>query len=267
MTLAQQYGTPEKLKARLALHERYGPSVEPFHAWLFRQVQAPKVADVLEVGCGSGHMWTVVAGQVPAGWTMTLSDQSEGMLAEAGANLASAGLKARTELHSVTDMPYADDSFDVAFANHMLYHVQETARAIGELRRVIRPGGRLYAATNGANHMRQLHDELNSLERAVPGLEIERPNIALFSLETGEALLRRHFDEVRVFERRDGLAVNEPEPFIRYVLSLVNSPLEELLLTNEKAARGFEAWRQGVEARFVKAPVQVDRVSGFFEAF
>lgn len=266
MSLAQ-YATPDRLKARLALHERYGPAVETFHAWLFRQVQAPRTAKVLEVGCGSGHLWTVNARHVPNTWSITLSDRSEGMIAEARANLESVGLRPDMRVHSVTDMPYEDASFDLAFANHMLYHVSDTESAISELRRVLKPGGRLYAATNGANHMRQVHEELAALVRSVPGLEVERPDIALFSLETGKGLLERYFGDVRVFERRDGLVVNEPEPYVRYVLSLVNSPIEELILTSEQAARGFEAWRHALETRFAKAPVQVDRVSGFFEAF
>src|SRR5690606_17127640 len=203
----------------------------------------------------------------PNTWSITLSDRSEGMIAEARANLESVGLRPDMRVHSVTDMPYEDASFDLAFANHMLYHVSDTESAISELRRVRKPGGRLYAATNGANHMRQVHEELAALVRSVPGLEVERPDISRFSLETGKGLLERYFGDVRVFERRDGLVVNEPEPYARYVLSLVNSPIEELILTSEQAARGFEAWRHALETRFAKAPVQVDRVSGFFEAF
>src|SRR5690606_16132506 len=64
--MSVQYATPDRLKDRIALHERYAPEQEPFHAWLFRQVQAPKDAAVLEVGCGSGHFWTVNARAVPA---------------------------------------------------------------------------------------------------------------------------------------------------------------------------------------------------------
>jgi hypothetical protein len=41
----------------------------------------------------------------------------------------------------VTRIPYADDRFDVVLCNHVLEHIPEDVRAMGELRRVLRPGG------------------------------------------------------------------------------------------------------------------------------
>ena len=50
------------------------------------------------------------------------------------------GVKA--ELIDIQQIPYPDGSFDTAIANFMLYHVPDLPRAIGEVRRVLRPGGR-----------------------------------------------------------------------------------------------------------------------------
>src|SRR5690606_6151534 len=105
--------------------------------------------------------------------------------------------------HTAADMPYEDASFDVAFANHMLYLVPDVRAAIAEQRRVLRPGGRLYAATNGTHHVRELHEELDRLLELLPELEAERVNPQRFALDTGRALLESYFEEVRVFERRD----------------------------------------------------------------
>lgn len=265
--MSVQYATPDRLKDRIALHERYAPEQEPFHAWLFRQVQAPKDAAVLEVGCGSGHFWTVNARAVPPGWKLTLSDPSAGMLAEARANLERAGLSAELAQHRAEDLPYPDASFDVAFANHMLYLVPRPERAVAELRRVLKPGGRLYAATNGTSHMKQVHEEVARLVAALPELEVSHVDLARFALDTGKAVLNVDFDEVRVFERRDTLVVTESEPYVRYVMSLVNSPLDDLLASDPDAARRFAAWRDSVEDRFARGPVHVTRLSGFFEAF
>src|SRR5690349_19934648 len=43
-------------------------------------------------------------------------------------------------------------------ANHSVYHVGAQLRALQELRRMLRPGGRLLLATNAADHMARLHD-------------------------------------------------------------------------------------------------------------
>jgi SAM-dependent methyltransferase len=41
----------------------------------------------------------------------------------------------------VTDIPFADGSFDVVVCNHVLEHVDDDLKALSELRRVVRPGG------------------------------------------------------------------------------------------------------------------------------
>ena len=56
-------------------------------------------------------------------------------------------------------LPFASNSFDVALAMHMLYHVPDRAQALAEMRRVVRPGGVVLALTNSEAHFLEL-DEL-----------------------------------------------------------------------------------------------------------
>ncbi len=67
----------------------------------------------------------------------------------------------------------------------MLYHVADLDTAIGELARVLAPGGRLVAITNGEEHLRELY-------AAVGGTKLE----SSFSRENGAELLARHFARV-----------------------------------------------------------------------
>jgi SAM-dependent methyltransferase len=59
---------------------------------------------------------------------------------------------------NVQDLPFDDDSFDVAVAAGVLFHVGDLDRGLAELARVLRPGGRLVAVTNYADHLIELFE-------------------------------------------------------------------------------------------------------------
>ena len=83
------------------------------------------------------------------------------------------------------ELPFADGEFDVAVAAWMLYHVPDLDRGVAELARVLRPGGRLVAATNSRFHLLELRELVGS-----------GPSTLKFSREDGEDHLRRHFGDV-----------------------------------------------------------------------
>ncbi len=88
--------------------------------------------DVLEVGCGTGLLLERIAHFARSAKGLDLSD---GMLEKARAR----GLE--VTLGSATDLPFADESFDVACSFKVLPHVQDIRRALDEMTRVVRPGG------------------------------------------------------------------------------------------------------------------------------
>src|SRR5205823_7431572 len=77
---------------------------------------------------------------------------------------------ARVVRCDASDLPFCDAGFDTVVANHMLYHLDDPVAALREFARVLRPGGRLAAAVNGADHL----DELNAI-----GVGVGRPDLAL----------------------------------------------------------------------------------------
>jgi glycosyltransferase involved in cell wall biosynthesis/tetratricopeptide (TPR) repeat protein len=63
------------------------------------------------------------------------------------------------ELVDVENLSYPDDSFDWVLCNHVLEHVTDYRRALSELRRVLRPGGRLICQTPYAEKLSVTFEE------------------------------------------------------------------------------------------------------------
>ncbi|MBI1814947.1 MAG: methyltransferase domain-containing protein [Deltaproteobacteria bacterium] len=211
-----QYRDSRNLDARIALHDRFSINPYPWHRWLFDQLALPPASRVLDVGCGAGTMWVKNRDRLDPTWELTLSDFSSGMLNAARQGLAGGNLTVRFEQVDAQSIPHADDSFDVVIANHMLYHVPDRDPAIAEIHRVLRAGGRLYAATNGHAHLRELDQLAAPFAPATEMID----SATRFGLETGLAQLQRRFGDVRALRYEDGLVVTDAEPLIAYIRSM-----------------------------------------------
>ncbi|KOG76086.1 SAM-dependent methyltransferase [Streptomyces varsoviensis] len=100
---------------------------------------------MLDVGCGIGMPALRLAGTVEADITgVTINS---GQAQEANARAAAAGLSHRVRFDHADAMalPYPDDSFDAVWAFESLMHM-ERSQALAEMKRVLRPGGRLVIA-------------------------------------------------------------------------------------------------------------------------
>jgi len=260
------YRTPDRLRARIALHERFGDPHHDLHRWLFdlvltRTPPPPPGAAVLEVGAGTGRLWRVNAERVPPGWRLTLTDRSAGMLTALRGTLEEAGLTAELLPADAAALPFPDASFDLAFANHMLYHLPDPSVGVAELRRVLRPGGLLVAATNGANHMRQVRElarPLGALEGVEPTGVADLP----FDCENGGATLAARFAEVELHRHDDALEVTDPQALLAYLRSLVHLP--EVVTPELEAA--LARWEAEVLAHATPGPTRVERATGVFLA-
>jgi ubiquinone/menaquinone biosynthesis C-methylase UbiE len=102
-----------------------------------------KGAAVLDVGCGPGtDVFDMVDLVGPAGRLVGL-DASEVMIAEARRRATDLHVPITFEVGEVQALPFADATFNVCRAQRLLEHLPDAARAIGEMVRVTRPGGRI----------------------------------------------------------------------------------------------------------------------------
>lgn len=97
---------------------------------------------VLDIGCGAGFLSNRLATR---GWDVVGLDASEGSLAVAARRDNTRSV--RYELGDARQLPFRDESFDVACAMDFLEHVDDPARVIAEASRVLRPGGLFFFHT------------------------------------------------------------------------------------------------------------------------
>lgn len=214
----EQYSDDRNLRRRHVLHERYSTSTVSWWRWIFDQF-APLVKtpmSILEVGAGTGSLWVANAKRLPSDVRLVITDFSPGMLEVAERRVTEAGVGAQLAIVDVQELPYPSASFDGVVADHMLYHVPDRPKALGEIARILRPDGWLAAATNGAHHLRELGE---LIERFI-GSDAVLPSLP-FSLENGPFQLDEWFGavELRRFPPHD-LEVTDPQPIVDYIHSL-----------------------------------------------
>ncbi|MGB8385348.1 MAG: methyltransferase domain-containing protein, partial [Dermatophilaceae bacterium] len=103
---------------------------------------------VLDVACGPGHLAADLAGRVAPGGSVDGIDAAQERVKHAQGRVDRLGLPVTFQTATAQQLPFADGTFAGVTCTMALHHIDPSGRgrAIEEMRRVLRPGGRLVVA-------------------------------------------------------------------------------------------------------------------------
>ncbi len=211
-----QYGSANNLNARIQIHKRFTNSTEVWENFIFGHLPDLSGKHLLALGCGNAVQWRTNQHRFAPDASIVLTDLSEGMLEEATIELK--GNSRFTLLcMDAANLEFEDNSFDFVTANHMLYHLPDIDQTLAEVTRVLKPGGAMMAATNGANYMVDLDDLLTEFWPEYGGLHTMSLK---FNLQNGAEQLEQWFEQVEKKPYSGDLWVTEALPLVDYAFSL-----------------------------------------------
>jgi ubiquinone/menaquinone biosynthesis C-methylase UbiE len=141
----------------------------PMHAEIAAWLAIPPGSAVLDVGCGAGGMSVLLAEAVGPGGAVTAVDPTPESLETVRRLAAERGVAGRMTAQeaSLDELPFPDASFDLVWCSRVVHGRPDQLLAARELRRVLKPGGRL-ALREGGLQPRFLPQDTGLTE---PGLE------------------------------------------------------------------------------------------------
>jgi ubiquinone/menaquinone biosynthesis C-methylase UbiE len=158
--------------------------------------------EVLEVAIGTGRNLTFY----PAGVRLTGIDLSPAMLERARERAGELGMEVDLREGDAQDLPFPGGSFDTVVCTLSLCNVPDDRRAVAEMKRVLRPGGRLLLL----DHIRAASGLGRAVQKALEFVWVR--------LE-GEHLLRRPLEHAKA----EGLRIEERERYKRGIVERVSA--------------------------------------------
>lgn len=153
----QIYADGRVLGTKLDVHTRYSSIPTDIPATVAAAIGVPGAADVLDVGCGTGHLLRYLRDLGHAGCLVGLDLSIPDGMDSVGIEFISG---------EAESLPWPDGGFDAVTAMHMLSHVADPAAVLGEAGRVLRTGGVFVASANSTRSYPHLAEYRNRVHEA-----------------------------------------------------------------------------------------------------
>lgn len=225
-SLSMQYQNASNISARIRLHRDYSLNKEGWFHWLFRHLDLKPGMKILELGAGNGALWSKNLVELPKGLTIVLSDISEGILVDAKNEIGD-NAEFQYAVFDAQKIPFADNTFDLVIANHMLFYCDDIPKTLKEVCRVMKKGGFFACSTYSKRHMHEITDLVQEFN---PEIVLSSTNLYdRFGLDNGAEILSKDFTNISCHKYQDAIELSESTPIISYILSCHGNQNELLI--------------------------------------
>ena len=206
---------------------------------------------VLDFGCGPGSISVGLAEAVAPGELHGL-DIEESQIAMASAAAAAGGHENATfQVGDITDMPFEDGYFDAAHCHAVLMHIPDTAAALAEVRRVLKPGGVVAAREmiTDCCFLEPTPPEVHAAWAGFGSLLAANGGHPQLGRELKQALLDAGFEDVRATASFDSFGLPEDVAFFQGFIDdwlfqphIIAAAVQFGVATEAE----FDVWRAGI---------------------
>ncbi|MFN2557956.1 MAG: class I SAM-dependent methyltransferase [Nitriliruptorales bacterium] len=212
---------------------------EPFARDLVEVAALQLGEQVLDVGCGTGIVARLAAPSVGPSGRVVGIDISPDMLAVAQASVGDLAVEWKeADAHN---LPFPDASFDVVLSQQVVQFLPDRRRALTEMRRVLRPGGRTlvsaWSSIQQAPGFAALGRALESHVGPESAAAVRDQGFGLSDPEAlGAALQKAGFDNVTVSTHRRVIDYPSVEEFVHRYLEVVARLVPEVAMAGPAGA-------------------------------
>jgi ubiquinone/menaquinone biosynthesis C-methylase UbiE len=256
--------TSRDLKVRIDIHGRYG--AQDIDAWMLQLLRPERGIRILDVACGGGKQCRALAEHLGGGAVIIGGDVSAELLAEASQLSDSLPHKFSVrELDFNQPFPFPTQSFDLETCCFALYYASDIDFTIGEMHRVLRPGGRLFTTGPLPDNKRLFYEVIQEATgRPIPPM----PGSSRYASLILPAMQAR-FTRVEVHRFENPLVFPHVEPFLAYTRASLSED-RKLWSGLFQGGEEFEQVLQAIEAaarrRLEHGPLVMTKVVGGFLA-
>jgi ubiquinone/menaquinone biosynthesis C-methylase UbiE len=203
--------TTSDLQTRIDIHGKFGG--RDIDQWMLDLLALQKGAKILDVGCGSGkqcfsyHKYLAGEAEIHGG------DVNAELLAQARETNAKMGNPVHIrEVNFNETFPYESNQFDLVSCCFAIYYAENMPFTIGEMHRVLKPGGRLFTTGPMPANKKLFYDIIKeATNKPIPPM----PGSSRYDSEI-LSTIRSQFSSVEVHLFENPLTFDTVEPFLAY---------------------------------------------------